>query len=74
MSTITLKINEKTKAGKAFKDLIDALAGKPQSGFEIVQMEKKSKYNPEFVAELKVAEKRADYIVVDPKDVWGSIK
>lgn len=45
METITLKINSRNKAGKALKDLIDALSGKPNSGVEIV--EQKERYNAE---------------------------
>lgn len=43
METITLKINNRSKAGKALKDLIDVLSGKPNTGVEIV--EEKSRYN-----------------------------
>ena len=33
----------------------------------------KSPYNPEFVANIKNAEKRGKYKTVDPADVWGSL-
>lgn len=45
METITLKINNRSKAGKALKDLIDVLSGKPNTGVEIV--EEKKRYNAE---------------------------
>jgi hypothetical protein len=30
-------------------------------------------YNPDFVAIVKKAEKRSNYIEVDPNDIWGSL-
>ena len=33
----------------------------------------KSPYNPEFVAEIKKAEKRGNYKEIDANDVWGSL-
>ena len=41
MATITIKINERSKAGKTFKDLIDIFAAQP--GIEVV--EEKSPYS-----------------------------
>lgn len=76
MATITLKINERTKAGKAIKALIDVLSS--QNGVEIIENSEdkpveKSPYNPEFVAKIKAAEKRGNYTTLDPNDIWGSI-
>lgn len=72
MATITLKINERTKAGKALKDLIDALAGKPQTGVEIV--EEKSPYNPEFVKKIQKARNEKGGKIVTSENLWQSIK
>ena len=65
METITLKINNKTKAGRAIKDLIEVL------GIEVVK--ENSSYDPKFVAKVKAATKRANFKEVNPKDVWGSL-
>lgn len=71
MATITLKINERSKAGKAILAMIDALTEKPKSGVEVV--EEKSPYNPEFVKKIKAAAKRGKFTEIDPNDVWGSL-
>jgi hypothetical protein len=84
MTTITLKINERTKAGKAFLEMTNVLV-KDSKGIEIVStglnntVEEKSEiYNPEFVK--MILERAADIkngkskcITVDPNDVWGSL-
>lgn len=72
MSTITIKINERTKAGKMLKDFIELISDKP--GIEII--DEKSPYNPEFVKKIKQAEeqiKNGKVKVLNPKDVWGSL-
>lgn len=68
MATITVKINEKSKARKTLKDLLDIFAAQP--GVEVI--EEKSPYNPEFVKKIKRAEKQKG-IVLDTNDIWGSI-
>jgi hypothetical protein len=75
MTTLTLKINERTKAGKAFLAMTSSLV-KESKSIEIVtssSSNKESPYNPEFVAMIKNAEKRGNYITVDPKNIWGSL-
>lgn len=78
MTTLTLKINERTKAGKAFLAMTSSLV-KESKSIEIVTSKPnlegigESPYNPEFVAMIKKAEKRGNYITVDPKDIWGSL-
>ena len=69
MATITVKINERSKAGKMLKDFLDLIADKP--GIEII--EEKSPYSPAFVKKIEKAEKRGDYKTIDPKNVWGSL-
>lgn len=68
MSTITIKINEKSKAGKTLKELIAIFSKEP--GVEIVQ--EKSPYNQKFVAKIRRAEKQKGK-VIDTNDVWGSL-
>lgn len=69
METITIKLDLRTKAGKAFKAMLESVYSK-QPGIEIVVDE--SPYNPEFVKKIKRAEKQKG-IVINPKDVWGSL-
>lgn len=74
MTTITIKINERTKVGKAFMALIEAFS-KEKKGIEIIS-EEKSPYNPEFVAKIRRAEKNVrdgKTIRIDPNNVWESI-
>ncbi|WP_396168561.1 DUF2683 family protein [Flavobacterium sp.] len=84
MKTITLKINERSKAGKAFLEMTNVLV-KDSKGIEIVSTEpnmtnkeKMDIYNPEFVkmvldrdADIKSGKSKC--ITVDPNDVWGSL-
>ena len=72
MTTLTIKINERTKAGKSFMALIE-LFSKENKGVEIIS-DKKSIYNPEFVKMIKEAEANPVRIKVDPKNVWQSLK
>lgn len=69
MTTIT--INKRTKAGKLLFEMAKLLSEKEKS---VVITEKgESPYNPEFVAKIKKAEKRGNYIEVNPNDIWGSL-
>lgn len=72
MSIITIKINERSKAGKLLKDFLEMISEKP--GVEII--EEKSPYNPEFVKKIKKSEEQAKagkVKVLDTNDVWGSL-
>jgi len=77
MKTLTIKINERTKIGKAFIAMFDSFKG--FDDIEIVETDsKKAKkkdevYNPEFVKMILESAKRGDYTEIDPKDVWGSL-
>ena len=73
MATIILKIDEKSKAGKALKALIDILAGKPKSGVEIVDAEPQGMYNADFVKKVKQASASKVRTEINPQDVWGSL-
>ena len=70
MSTITIKLNKKTIAGKTLQEIIDLFAKQP--GVEIV--EEKSPYNPEFVKMVKKsAASKKRYKVEDVNDLWASL-
>ena len=74
MQTITIKINERSKAGIALKKMLEILETHP--GVQIVE-EERSPYNPEFVKKIKKSEqqiKEGKYKVVDTKDIWGSLE
>jgi len=81
MTTITIKINERTKAGKAFMAMSETFF-KNAEGIEIIETDSKklkktkSPYNPEFVAKIKKAEaniKKGNTTRLNPEDIWGSI-
>ncbi len=74
MQIITIKINERSKAGIALKKMLEILETQP--GVQIVE-EERSPYNPEFVKKIKKSEqqiKEGKYKVVDTKDIWGSLE
>ena len=79
MTTLTIKINESSKKGKAFLEfaktffdderdveIIESWSKKKKAGTE-------SAYNPEFVEMVKKAQKSKKRTVVDPNDIWGSL-
>jgi len=74
MQTITIKINERSKAGIALQKMLEIL--KTQPGVQIVE-EEKSPYSTEFVKKIKKSEqqiKEGKYKVVNTKDIWGSLE
>lgn len=82
MTTFTVKINERSKAGKAFRAMTETFL-KDAKGIEIVEniVEKEDEiYNPEFVKMiLKRAEginnpeKRKNWTVINPNNIWENI-
>lgn len=78
MTTLTLKIDKRTKAGKAFLAMSEPFLQNVE-GIEVVENNSKSTtneedlYNPEFVAMIKKAQKSKKRTVVDPDDIWGSL-
>ena len=83
MTTITLKIDKRTKAGKAFMAMSESFFQNVE-GIEIVENHSRKKtneddlYNPEFVkmildrdADIKSGKSKC--ITVDPDDIWGSL-
>lgn len=70
MTTLTIKVNERTKAGKTFIAMTETFL-KNAKGIEIVE---KSPYNSKFVKKVLDAEKRGKYTTIkDVKNVWESI-
>ena len=69
MATLTIKINERSKAGKLLRDFLELISDKP--GVEIV--EEKSPYDPEFVKMIKKSAASKNITVIDTNDVWGSL-
>jgi len=81
MTTITLKIDKRTKAGKAFMAMSESFF-KNVEGIEIVENDSKKttkedgSYNPDFVAEILERSKNLNkkkLTRLNPDDVWGSI-
>jgi uncharacterized protein YggU (UPF0235/DUF167 family) len=71
MSTITIKIDEKSKAGKALKALIDVLAGSNDKVVEIIT--NKSSYDKKFVDKVINSFNNDERIKIERKDLWDSI-
>ena len=68
MTTITLKINERTKAGRALLSLLE-LFTKEGKAVEVVE----TPYDPDFVAMVKESAESENRKVVNPDDIWGSL-
>lgn len=77
----TIKINERTKTGKAFMAMFEAFF-KGVEGIEIVEDdynqvdEERTAYSPEFIEKVKKAEKNikeGKTTRLNPEDIWGSI-
>ena len=73
MTTITLKINEKKKKGKAFLEMARVFS---ENSKQIVLIEEKDKspYDPEFVKKIKKASTEKGRLVESAEDLWESIK
>ena len=82
MTTFTIKINERTKAGKAFRAMTETFF-KDAKGIEIIEnkAEKEDEiYNPEFVKmilerteSINDSEKRKNWKEIDPNNLWESL-
>lgn len=75
MTTITIKINERSKKGKAFLEFAKTFIGNDKDirFVESEDFEDKSPYNPEFVKMILDADKSGNYTTLDSKDIWGSL-
>lgn len=81
MTMITLKIDKRTKAGKAFLAMSEPFLQNVE-GIEVVEFEDKKgtkedyTYSPEFIEKIKKAEeniKNGEFITMNPDDIWGSL-
>ncbi|RYF15247.1 MAG: hypothetical protein EOO42_17250 [Flavobacteriales bacterium] len=70
MTTITLKINERSSYGKAILELIKVGIDE-KKGVEMVEEEKS--YNPKFVKMVKDSAASKERYEIDPNDIWGSL-
>ncbi len=69
METITIKINQRTKAGKMVKDFLELISKSP--GVEILK--EKDDYNPEFVDMVLKSAASKNRTRVTSKNLWESI-
>jgi uncharacterized protein DUF2683 len=71
MTTLTVKINERTKKGKAFLEFAKNFL---KEGKDVIIIEEeKSPYNPEFVKKVLDSAKSKKRYRIDPNNVWESI-
>ena len=77
----TIKINERTKTGKAFMTMLETFF-KGVEGIEIIETDsedikkEESLYSPEFIEKVRKAEeniKNGETTTLDPNDIWGSL-
>jgi hypothetical protein len=74
----TIKINERTKTGKAFMAMLETFF-KGVDGIEIIETDsekikkEESPYNPEFVDMVLKSAKSKKSTEINPNDVWGSL-
>lgn len=73
---VTFRIKENSKQAKAVLEMLKTLPFVEIIEDDTAKKKTKEGYRPEFVAEIQKRMKEnssAKNIVVDPKDVWGSI-
>ncbi len=77
MTTITIKVNERTKVGKAFLEMTNALVN-DSKGIEIIETDYnkvlESSYDPEFVKMIQkrfadIKSGKSKTLTLDPNDV-----
>lgn len=73
MTTITLKINERTKKGKAFLEMARVFFENSKE-IELIEEIEKSPYDAKFVEKIKKATKEEGKVMVSAEDLWESIK
>jgi len=82
MTTLTIKINERSKKGKAFLEFAKTFFndGKDVEIIESdsIEVEKNKDiiYSKEFIAKIKKAEeniKKGNTTTLNPNDIWGSL-
>ncbi len=80
MTTITIKINERSKKGKAFLEFAKTFFNEGKD-IEIIESDSKKKkaesiYSKEFIEKIKRSEeniKNGEVFILNPDDVWGSL-
>ncbi|WP_395061125.1 DUF2683 family protein [Flavobacterium sp.] len=73
MTTITLKIDERTKKGKAFLALAKVFYDE-KNEVELVKEKDTSPYNPEFVAKINKARMEKGKVMNSVNELWESIQ
>jgi hypothetical protein len=73
MTTITLKINEKSKKGKAFLEMARVFSENSKE-IVLIEEEDKSPYDLEFVKKIKKASTEKGRLMESAEDLWESIK
>ena len=73
MTTITLKINDQSKKGKAFLEMARVFSENSKE-IVLIEEEDKSPYDPEFVKKIKKASTEKGRLVESAEDLWESIK
>lgn len=73
MTTITIEINQKSKAGKALLDLVTAMS-KEGNTVKVISSEDASPYHPEFVKMVKESSANKSRTRVDNvNELWESL-
>jgi phage/plasmid-associated DNA primase len=82
MTTLTIKINESSKKGKAFLEFAKTFFDDEkdveiiESGTEKTKAETEGIYSKAFIAKIKKAEeniKNGETTTLNPDDIWGSL-
>jgi len=73
MTTITLKIDERTKKGKAFLALAKVFY-EEKNEIELVNEKNKSPYNPEFVAKINKARMEKGTVMNSVEELWENLQ
>ena len=82
MTTLTIKINESSKKGKAFLEFAKTFFDDEkdveiiESGSKKTKAPTKSIYSKAFIAKIKKAEenvKNGETTTLNPDDIWGSL-
>jgi phage/plasmid-associated DNA primase len=82
MTTLTIKINESSKKGKAFLEFAKTFFDDEkdveiiESGSKKTKAETESPYSKAFIAKIKKAEeniKNGETTTLNPDDIWGSL-
>lgn len=73
MTTLTIKINEKSKKGKAFLEFAQTFFADSKEVKITQNVDNEETYNPEFVEMVLKSAKSKKRIEINPNDVWGSL-